>query len=117
MDSWDFMKGGIKAYENALDALKRELWEEIGCTVFEIKKEFTERLCFQFDSEMANITGFSSQETVMFLVRYPGDKIELSCIDNEIDSVLFFNKDEVINILTNSETKTYWNKFLHDELS
>ncbi len=32
MDSWDFVKCGIQTGENALEAVKRELCEEPGCT-------------------------------------------------------------------------------------
>ncbi len=48
----------------------------------------------------------------MFLIRYYGDKKELNCTDDEIDSMIFFKKEEVIDKLTNIETKNYWIKYL-----
>ncbi|MDU6266799.1 MAG: NUDIX hydrolase [Anaerocolumna aminovalerica] len=116
MDSWDFVKGGIQTGENALEAVKREIWEETGCTNYVIEKNILEKLFFEFENEIAFRIGFSSQETEMFLIRYLGDKKELTYDDNEIDSIIFCKKNEVYDKLTNIETKDYWNKYFQGSL-
>lgn len=116
VDSWDFVKGGIQTGENALEAVKRELCEETGCTNYIIEKIFLEKLFFEIENEIAFRIGFSSQETEMFLIRYLGDKKELIYDDNEIDSIILCKKNEVYNKLTNIETKDYWNKYLQGSL-
>jgi putative (di)nucleoside polyphosphate hydrolase len=116
MDSWDFVKGGVKAGENDFDAVKREIWEETGCRTYEIEKIFKEKLCFKFAKEISSKIGFSSQETTMFLIRYLGDKKELNSADGEIDSIMCCKKEEVLDRLTNIETKDYWIKYLHGSL-
>ncbi len=47
LDTWDFVKGGVKAGEDNQDAIKREIWEETGCKSYEIEKVYQEKLCFE----------------------------------------------------------------------
>lgn len=116
MDSWDFSKGGVLENEDKLTAIKRELWEETGSKDYEIEKEFYEKICFNFTKDLENLVGFTSQETTMFLVRYIGDRKTLKSLDDEIDSIIFYKKDEILNKLSSMETKEYWMKYLEGSL-
>ena len=110
---WDFPKGGIKEGDQSIaDAILRELREETGVTSFEIIKKFDQKIIFSFPEASYNKTGFSVQETTMFLVKYIGDKQELVPQDEEIDCVKFFKKENIIARLSHEATKSFFEKII-----
>lgn len=112
---WDFPKGGIESGEDLSTALLRELEEETGSTNYQIKKQLDEKVCFAFDQDFSNKTGFIKQETTVFIVEYTGDKLDLLPKDDEIDCIEFLGMDEVLKRLTHKETKDYFIKYFKKE--
>lgn len=107
-DSWDFIKGGVKENEAMLDALKREIFEETGIEHFVIKKEFDEKICFEFPYDLKDVIGYDKQETTMYLVQMDEPQSNLKCIDNEIDEYEFVDIDSVSVRLSQKETLKFW---------
>ncbi len=110
---WDFIKGGVKESDASLQAsLLRELKEETGSSNFKVVKEYTEKISFDFPSDIALKIGFEKQETTMYLVEYLVDRNGLSPMDNEISDLQFFEKDQVLDTLTHSDTKDFFRKHI-----
>lgn len=111
-DSWDFIKGGVKENEAMLDALKREIFEETGIKHFVIKKEFDEKICFEFPHDLKDVIGYDKQETTMYLVQMDEPQSNLKCIDDEIDEYEFVDIDSVSVRLSQEETQEFWNNIM-----
>ncbi|RXJ04340.1 NUDIX hydrolase [Anaerobacillus alkaliphilus] len=110
---WDFIKGGVMESDTSFQAsLLRELKEETGSSNFKVVKEFNEKISFDFPNDIALKIGLEKQETTMFLVEYLGDTNKLSPIDNEINDIKFFEKDNVLEILTHADTKEFFLKHI-----
>jgi putative (di)nucleoside polyphosphate hydrolase len=81
--SWEFVQGGIEKGETPKDTIKRELFEEIGITEFELiaKSNYNDK--YEWNKELREKHGFCGQERQFFLVKLIGnpeikvDKIEL----------------------------------------
>lgn len=103
---WDFPKGGVEDSDPSFEAsILRELQEETGSIQYKIIKQLDGKVRFSFDADFTNKTGFTEQETTMFLVEYVGDKSDLVPNDNEIKKIIFVPLDEVAKLLTHIETK------------
>ncbi len=111
-DSWDFIKGGVKHNEAMLDALKREIFEETGIERFVIKKEFENKIGFEFPQDLKKITGYDMQKMTMYLVQIDERPEVLRCTDDEIDGYEFVDMDRVSEKLTQKETQDFWNNII-----
>ncbi|MCA1041513.1 NUDIX hydrolase [Bacillus infantis] len=106
---WDFPKGGVEESDESLRAaILRELAEETGSAEYRIIRQLKEKVCFDFDKEFAEKTGWSQQETVMFVVEYVGDRSDLKAEDSEINGVEFVGRDEVLERLAHGESKAFF---------
>jgi 2,3-bisphosphoglycerate-dependent phosphoglycerate mutase len=112
VNSWDFIKGGVKNNETTLEALKREVFEETGIEHFIIKKEFEEKICFGFPSDLRDSIGYDTQKTTMFLVQIDEQPVDLRCMDDEIDGYDFVDIENVSGKLTQEETQKFWNNIM-----
>lgn len=110
---WDFIKGGIEdSDESPRHAMLRELKEETGSTDFIIRKEFDEKICFEFPEKIGMKIGYEHQQTTMFLVEFTGCKENLSPMDEEISELQFFEENEVLVKLTHNDTRSFFKKNL-----
>lgn len=112
VDFWDFIKGGIRENETMLDAIKREILEETRIDKFVVMEELSDKICFEFPSNVKRIFGYDSQETTMYIVRLSEQPSALICEDDEIDEYDFTNKNEVLDKLSHAETKKFWNSVI-----
>ncbi|WP_077619526.1 NUDIX domain-containing protein [Bacillus sinesaloumensis] len=110
---WDFIKGGIEAIdESPQHAILRELKEETGTSHFLIKKQFDEKICFDFPEKIKEKIGFESQQTTMFLVEHTGSTKDLLPADEEITELQYFTEEEVMSRLTHDETRSFFSRHL-----
>ncbi len=108
---WDFIKGGVEKSDSSLqEAILRELKEETGMDSYSVKREFEEKIRFDFPEEVAKRIGFHSQETTMFLVEYKGTITDWKPLDDEVSDIGFFKKEEVLRKLSHEETMQYFQK-------
>ncbi|SOC40648.1 NUDIX domain-containing protein [Ureibacillus acetophenoni] len=106
LGKWDFPKGGVENGDQTIEnSILRELKEETGSTQYEVINQLDEKIRFSFNKDFTNKTGFTEQETTMFLVKYVGDRSDLVPNDNEIKEIKFVPVDEAGDILTHEETK------------
>ena len=111
LGEWDFVKGGIKEEDNDLrSSILRELKEETGSSEFNIIKQYNDKICFDFPEEIKVKIGYEKQEIIMFLIEFFGDPQKLAPLDNEICTMKFLEKEELLKSLTHTETKTFFNK-------
>ncbi len=81
--AWQLPQGGIDAGESPLEAVMRELHEEIGSSELVIRKHHTEWIRYQFPPEFAKgrLGHFAGQEQQWFLLEFKkgeGPHLELS---------------------------------------
>lgn len=73
-DAWQFPQGGIDEGENPIDALKRELQEEIGTGEVEIVAEYPQWIAYDFPpNAVKKMYPFDGQTQKYFLVRLKSD--------------------------------------------
>lgn len=73
-DAWQFPQGGIDEGENPIDALKRELEEEIGTGEIEIIAQYPEWIAYDFPpNAVKKMYPFDGQSQKYFLVRLKSD--------------------------------------------
>lgn len=113
---WDFPKGGVEKSDTSFEAaLLRELFEETGSTQYKIIKQLDEKITFPFNQEFINQTGYTKQETTMFLVEYTGNRTDLLPQDKEIAAIEFFSFEQTLVKLTHQDTKNYLKKMLENK--
>lgn len=101
---WDFPKGGVeKLDKDSESAVLRELKEETGSNKYRIIDKFKTQICFEFPKAYR----YDIQETEMFYIEYLGDRKELGALDEEIDDVKFFSKEELKTALSHEETREF----------
>ncbi|MFD3448952.1 NUDIX hydrolase [Microbacteriaceae bacterium 4G12] len=111
---WDFPKGGIENNDKNLEhSLLRELKEETGSANYKIIKQFEEKICFEF----SNYIKYKKQETTMFFVEYQGGIEKLNPLDDEIDQIQLFEKDQVLEKLAHIDTRAFFRKYFIETLN
>lgn len=108
---WDFPKGGVKDSDENLEvAILRELKEETSSDEYKIVKQFDEKIIFDFPEKIKEKMGFDSQEVTMFLVEFVGDEKLLRSQDDEIDTMNFFTRDQVNDMISFEDSKDFFNR-------
>ena len=93
--AWQLPQGGIEPGESSIEAMYRELHEEIGCRDVEILHQLEEAIRYEWPPHLQD-KGYVGQEQVYFLVRLlPEAAIDLvNAESGEFQSVEWVNAAE-----------------------
>ena len=76
---WEFPKGGLGVNENIEETIRREVFEETGLKILNIKK-FNERGQYDYDKEYLDRPGIKGQNYVLYAAEVEKDRV---LVDNE----------------------------------
>ena len=76
-NAWQFPQGGVEDNESEEDALKRELYEEIGTKKIHIIKKMPEQVTYKFPYYLKSKYQIDGQRQTYFLVYFYGEDSEI----------------------------------------
>lgn len=76
-NAWQFPQGGVESGESEEEALKRELYEEIGTEKIEIIKKMPKQVIYKFPFYLKSKYHIDGQKQTYFLVYFYGDDSEI----------------------------------------
>jgi 8-oxo-dGTP pyrophosphatase MutT (NUDIX family) len=107
---WDILRGGIEKGEKSLDALKRELKEELGISKLRKITRMNISYSFEFPEKMKKMINSDRQRVEIFFVDIGKERIKVD--RKEILKVKFLNKEQFLKLATYENAKTALRKTL-----
>ena len=109
LDVWQFPQGGIDEGEEIVEALFRELQEEIGTDRVEVIAEFPEWISYDFPPRIAqSMKPFIGQTQRYFLVKLQEDAIiNIHTKHPEFCDYKFVTADEALNLSASFKKDVY----------
>lgn len=94
---WKFPQGGVKEKESEMDAIKRELKEELSIKKFKIIVQSSYKNKYDWDEKTIALAGnkWRGQNQKFFLVKFLGKDNEIKINDNEINAYKWLEKDQI----------------------
>jgi putative (di)nucleoside polyphosphate hydrolase len=109
---WDIPKGGVEKGESLVEAIKRELQEELGIDKFGNIRKLNINFSFNYPIEIKKLTGFDSQKVELFFVEFYGEDKDIKVDKKEIDNFVFVDEKEFLQKVSYETTKEAFRKFL-----
>ena len=116
-NSWQGPEGGIDGEETTIDALYRELYEEVGLKKedFDIITTREEPFRYFFNEEAKNKFGIDGQEKYFFVIKLKDDNFNFK-FDNKEDEIEFLNYKVLENNKDMLETVPLFKKDIYKEI-
>lgn len=113
-ESWQGPEGGVDNNETLIDALYRELYEEVGLTKedFDIIATKEEPFKYLFDEKNSKKIGFDGQEKYFFVIKLKNNDFKFK-FDNKQDEIEFLdykvleNNKDIIKIVPPFKKEIY----------
>jgi putative (di)nucleoside polyphosphate hydrolase len=108
--AWQVPQGGIEPGESALNALYREMREEIGCDRFKVIKEASGLIKYRFPEDLKKSISkkWIGQSQVWFRVEFDaGFEPDLSVADGEFSAWAWRDAETVINQIIDWKRDAY----------
>ena len=96
---WKFPHGGVEKGEELLDAVKRELKEELSILSFEVMAQAKYQHYFDWPLELQKKKGYHGQHQHYFLI-YPKNINEIKFNPSEIDQIKWLSFKQTIQQFT-----------------
>lgn len=108
-DIWQFPQGGIDEGEDALEALFRELEEEIGTNMVEVIAEYPEWISYDFPPRIAEtMKPFIGQKQRYFLVKLHEEaQIDIETKHPEFRDYKFVAPDDILSLSASFKKDVY----------
>jgi len=103
--SWSLPKGHINEGESALDAAKREIYEESGINQLELLSELGN---YQRSKIALDGGDDTSEQKTIFMFLFKTDQSLLKPIDPENPEARWVNKNNVADLLTHRKDKEFF---------
>jgi len=94
---WKFPQGGIKEEETEIDAIKRELEEELGTKNFKIITKSFYGNIYDWDNKSIALAGYKwrGQNQKFFLIKFLGNDDEIKINKNELNTFKWLKKEQI----------------------
>lgn len=110
---WQFPQGGVDGNEKEVEALNRELLEEVGIKNIDHIKKSRHTNLYNWPRNLQEQKGFVGQIQSFFVANYDGN-IELN--RNELKKFLWVNKDEVTKFVNRGDLVEVFNNITSEGL-
>lgn len=109
VDIWQFPQGGIDEGEDALEALFRELEEEIGTNMVEVIAEYPEWISYDFPPRIAEtMKPFIGQKQRYFLVKLHEEaQIDIETQHPEFRDYKFVAPNDILSLSASFKKDVY----------
>ena len=106
--AWCFPQGGINFGETHIEALKRELREELGTNKFEIVGKSQKEHMYLFPEELRAKKGCEGQFQTIWFVEFKGEFEEIDHDEEELKKHSWFEKEDVVpNMMYDEQKETF----------
>ncbi len=114
-DFWDLPKGGIEKKETAEETVVREMKEELGIDVTDVKDIFQE-YTYEMPEEYIDEIGFTHQNVKIFSAVFNGSEKDIKIDKNELSGFKIVDENEYTNLLAYDIVKNHFRKFIEKEM-
>ena len=118
-DVWQFPQGGIDEGEKVIEALYRELEEEIGTKAVKIISEYPKWISYDFPPKIAKkMSPYKGQKQKYFLVKLKKSaKIDINTSHPEFSKYKFVKVEDALNLSASFKQAVYKTviKYFRDE--
>ena len=112
--AWCFPQGGVKENETHLQAVKRELEEELGTNKFLVLSKSQTEHSYLFPEKIKQKKGYDGQFQTIWFVEFLGDFNEIKPNSEELMQQSWFNENEIIPSMMYPEQKETFEKVLKE---